>query len=79
VKVDAYNTTDRPVVIDADGRTVGGREHATVDDRNDEITAAVDRGHLVLTKPSKKSTARSSSKRPSDTSAGTPADEPEES
>lgn len=44
----AHNRTDRPVLIDAEGRQLGGREWGAVDDSADEVIAAVDAGELVL-------------------------------
>lgn len=81
MKVPAYNPTDRPVVLDAEGHTLGGREHADVDDRTDEVKAAVDRGHLIVSEPTPKTTKTTkSSKRTTAPDADTPsADEPEES
>jgi hypothetical protein len=71
VKVDVYNPTDQPVTVDADGHIVGGREHATVDDRHGEVAAALAGGRLVtVDKPRK--TAKSSSKSKSTTSSGEP-------
>lgn len=81
MKVDVYNPTDQPVVLDPDGHTVGGREHATVDDRHDEVTSAVDGGRLIVVDKAEKAPKSSKSKkRNSDTSSGEPqADEHEES
>jgi hypothetical protein len=43
-----YNTTDRPVLLDAEGRSLGGGEFGAVDTTSDEVKAAVDRGDLQL-------------------------------
>ena len=42
-----YNPTDQPVIADADGRMVPGRDRATLDGRTPEVKAAVERGDLV--------------------------------
>lgn len=44
---DYYNATDQPVLVDAEGRALPGREHADLDARTPEVKAAVDRGDLV--------------------------------
>lgn len=44
----AYNPTDRPVVIDDDGHTLGGREWGAADPDTDRVRALVDAGELVL-------------------------------
>lgn len=44
----AYNASDSPVVITAEGHTLGGREHGTVDPSAAEVVAAVDLGVLLL-------------------------------
>lgn len=44
----AYNTTDRPVVIDDDGRIAAGGEWTPVLASHDLVRAAVDRGDLVF-------------------------------
>jgi hypothetical protein len=44
----AYNPTDGPVVIDAAGRTLGGREWAPANTTDDFVKQAVDAGRLVL-------------------------------
>lgn len=46
--VPAYNTTDRPVLIDPAGRQLGGGEWGAVDSTNDEVRTGVDLGMLVL-------------------------------
>jgi hypothetical protein len=43
-----FNTTDRPVLIDAEGRSLGGGEPGAVDTTSDEVKAAVERGDLQL-------------------------------
>lgn len=44
----AYNRTDRPVVIDAEGRQLGGLEWGAVDIELDEVKKAVDAGELFV-------------------------------
>jgi hypothetical protein len=44
----AYNATDRPIVIDPDGRQLGGREHGKVDVELDQVLEAVEQGYLIL-------------------------------
>ena len=75
MKVDVYNPSDRPVVVDPDGRVVGGREHASVDDRHDQVTAALDGGRLVRVEKPEKAPKPSKSKRTSDTSTSAEAQE----
>ncbi len=43
-----YNTTDQPVVIDADGRTVGGREWASVRSDSVHVLEAVNSSKLAV-------------------------------
>lgn len=46
-----YNTLDRPVGIDDDGRTIGGGEYGTVlttGKAGEQADAAIDRGDLVV-------------------------------
>lgn len=45
--VTAYNPTDRPVVIDDEGRTVAGRSWAPVIRQAEEVRGAYERGDLV--------------------------------
>jgi hypothetical protein len=42
----AFNPTDTPVLIDADGRTVAGGEWATVNDTAPAVLEAIDLGRL---------------------------------
>jgi hypothetical protein len=44
----AYNPTDGPVVIDAAGRTLGGREWGPANTTDDFVKQAVDARRLVL-------------------------------
>lgn len=41
-----YNTTDSPVVVDSEGRTLGGREHGDYEP-TPELTHGVDYGFLI--------------------------------
>lgn len=43
----AYNPTDSPVLVDAAGRTLGGREWGPVKTTADEVKVAHDAGRLV--------------------------------
>lgn len=45
----AYNSSDSPVVIDLEGRQLGGRERGRVDPEAPEVLAAQARGVLLLT------------------------------
>ena len=47
----AYNPTDSPVVVDAEGRTIGGREWGPADDAVDEVTQALGADQLVWVDP----------------------------
>lgn len=42
-----FNTLDRPVVIDQQGRILGGGEHIEVTRRSEEIIKAMDAGWLI--------------------------------
>lgn len=42
-----FNPTDQPVVIDADGHTVAGRDWAAVDTATAEVDHALENGRLV--------------------------------
>lgn len=42
----AFNRTDRPLLIDAAGHQLGGREWGAVDDSTDEVQAAIARREL---------------------------------
>lgn len=44
----AYNTTDRPVVVDAAGHRLDGKAHGKVDPDTAEVRAAVLSGALVV-------------------------------
>lgn len=44
----AYNCTDSPVVVDADGHTIGGREHGKIDVDEPFAAAALEAGSLLL-------------------------------
>jgi hypothetical protein len=44
----AYNTTDRPIVVDAEGRSIGGGEFGTVDTTADEAKMAAEAGDLFI-------------------------------
>lgn len=46
--VTAYNTTDSPLVVDADGAQIGGGEWGTVDTRDPEVRALIDAGTLTV-------------------------------
>lgn len=43
----AYNPTDSPVVIDGEGRTLGGRAWGPVETTEDAVKAALSDGRLV--------------------------------
>lgn len=45
--VTVFNTTDQPVLVDADGREVGGREWGTADTTAAATKAAFDNGSLI--------------------------------
>lgn len=47
----AYNGTDAPVVIDGEGRTIGGGEWAPVLSTEDAVSAALEAGTLTKVKP----------------------------
>ena len=44
----AFNPNDTPVVVDADGHTVGGHEWGTVETTEVVVSDALDAGRLVL-------------------------------
>lgn len=44
----AFNRTDGPVLIDADGRQLGGHEWGAVDTTSDEVKSAVQLGRLSV-------------------------------
>lgn len=44
----AFNTTDRPLVVDDEGRVVPGLDWGTVSTTNDRVTSLLDQGLLVL-------------------------------
>lgn len=44
----AYNSTDRPVVIDDEGRIIAGRDYGTVDDSKEEVKEALALDYLIL-------------------------------
>lgn len=46
--VTVYNTTDRPVLLDAEGREVGGREWGTAETTQDGAKVALASGSLIL-------------------------------
>lgn len=54
-----YNTTEYPVVIDADSRSVGGKEHVDCAE-TPEIAQAVEVGSLIVV--TKKATAKKTTK-----------------
>lgn len=43
-----FNTTDQPIVVDAEGRAVGGREWGTVETLAEQAAAALSARHLVV-------------------------------
>jgi hypothetical protein len=43
----AYNTTDSPVIVTKDGRTLGGGEFGPVDADDKAVQAAIDAGWLT--------------------------------
>lgn len=43
-----YNSTDRPVLIDAEGRTIEGRGWGSVDDSKPEVKEALKNESLVI-------------------------------
>ena len=44
----AYNTTDAPVVVDSEGRSIGGGEWGTVETTEDAVKAALEAGSLEI-------------------------------
>jgi hypothetical protein len=48
VYVPAHNVTASPIVIDFEGRTIGGGEWGVVDQTDDALETALDSGWLVL-------------------------------
>lgn len=53
-----YNATDRPLVIDGEGRTLGGGEWTDLDTGSDLIAGLLDREQLVIPADSKPSTTK---------------------
>lgn len=47
--VPVYNTTDGPLLIDADGRALGGREHGEADVKTNPAKRHVSAGRLIQT------------------------------
>lgn len=47
----AYNPTDSPAVVDAEGRTIGGREWDAASDDAPEVQQALGAGQLVWVDP----------------------------
>jgi hypothetical protein len=47
----AFNGTDQPLVIDDDGRTLGGNEWGAVDADTDRVKTHVEAGSLIVVDP----------------------------
>jgi hypothetical protein len=55
----AFNPTDSPVVLDAEGHTLGGGEWAEVDPTSDLVSVLVEQGRLLFPADEKVSSAPS--------------------
>ena len=43
-----YNVTDSPIVVDSEGRILGGREFRDIESKSKEVSAAIKSGDLIV-------------------------------